>query len=93
MATVDRTNWLSAALSRYKVSPARIMLPGDIHHDFCEQVQALTSTYTKDENGNFVLDFVKTGADHFAHASTYAEIALPLVAARETNVEIRKFNK
>lgn len=94
MATVDRTNWLSAALSRYKVSPARIMLPREgLSQDFKEHLQNLTSTYTKDETGNFVLDFVKTGPDHFAHASTYAEIALPLVAARETNVDLKKFNK
>lgn len=91
IATVDRSNWLSASLGRFKTDPSRIMLPSDIPAEYREHIKALTSTYVRDEFDNPVLDFVKTKPDHFAHARTYSEIALPLCAASQTNADIKKF--
>ena len=91
MATVDRSHWLAASLGRFKTDPSRISLPKDVSHEYREHMKALTSTYVRDDYGNPKLEFVKTGADHFAHARTYAEIALPLCAARETNKDITSF--
>jgi len=91
IATVDRAHWLSASLIRFKTDPARIILPCDVSSEYREHMKALTSTYVRDEHDNPKLDFVKTGPDHFAHARTYAEIALPLCAARETNRDIKSF--
>ena len=34
-----------------------------------------------DDDGNIVARYIETGPDHYAHAQTYAEIALPLAAA------------
>ena len=93
IATVERSNWISdVLLGRFKTSPARISpLPVDLPDEFKEHVKSLTSTYDRDDFGNPVLDYVKTGPDHFAHALTYAEIGLPLCAARDQNVDIKRF--
>lgn len=91
IATVDRANWLSASLGRFKTPTPRIALPTDIPKEYRDHMQALTSTYVRDDLGNPVLDFIKTEADHYAHARTYSEIALPLCAAREQNTDIKKF--
>lgn len=93
VVTVDRSNWLSAALGRFKIDPARITLPRDISKMYCDHVKNVVSTYIRDEHGNPELDFVTVEGpdDHFAHARTYSEIALPLAAARTTNQDIQRF--
>ncbi len=92
MATVDRSHWLSSSLGRFKTDPTRIILPRDVSEEYKTHMKALTSTYQKDDDGNPRLIFVKQGdADHFAHARTYSEIALPLCAARETNRDITNY--
>ena len=79
MATVDRTNWLSCTLGRFKTNPSRILLPADISLEFREHVKNLVRTYEKDEHGNPEATYVNTGPDHYAHALTYADIALTFV--------------
>ena len=76
MLTVDRTNWLTLALSRFKSDPPRVELPRDIPAAFRRQLKALVRTYERDDTGNPTAVFVSTGDDHFAHAITYSEIAL-----------------
>jgi len=90
MATVDRSNWLSASLGRFKSDPSRIILPRDVSSKFCEHMGNLTGTFQRDETGNPNLVFVETGADHFAHALTYCELALPLVGFSQGNLDIGK---
>jgi hypothetical protein len=89
MATVDRTNWLSASLGRFRTK--RIMLPRDVSLEFREHCKNLVRTYEKDELGNPVATFVETGADHYAHALTYAELALPLAASVRTGQDVDAF--
>jgi hypothetical protein len=48
-------------------------------------------TYIKDESGNPQARYIETGPDHFAHAQTYAEIALPLAASLVQNQPIEAF--
>jgi hypothetical protein len=91
MATVDRTNWLSCTLGRFKTKPPRIMLPRDITLEYREHLKSLVRTYEKDETGNPVATFVETGPDHFAHSLNYAEIALPFAASMTTGQDIKKF--
>ena len=79
MATVDRTNWLSCTLGRFKMNPSRILLPADISLEFREHVKNLVRTYEKDEHGNPEATYVNTGPDHYAHALVYADIALTFV--------------
>jgi hypothetical protein len=90
IATVDRTNWLSASLGRFKTKPSRIVLPHDISEEFRGHVKALVSTYVRDKYNNPVLDYVTIGGqDHFAHALNYAEIALPLCGSTQVNLDLR----
>jgi len=77
-ATVDRTNWLSCTLGRFKTNPSRILLPRDISFEFREQIKNLVRTYKKDDTGNMAAEYVNTGADHFAHSLCYADIGLAL---------------
>jgi hypothetical protein len=89
MAIVDRTNWLDAALGRFH--SGRIALPSDAGIEFREQLKAPARRYVKDKNGNPYAEYVDIGPDHYAHALTYAEIALPLAAAVTTNRSITAF--
>ena len=89
MATVDRTNWLDAALGRFHSN--RIALPRDVSREYREHLKNLVRTYIKDETGNPQAKYVDTGDDHFAHAQTYAEIALPMAASLVKNQPIEAF--
>lgn len=89
LATVDRTNWLDASLGRFHTD--RVELPRDTSTEFKSHIKNITRTYETDRNGNPKAVYVNAGADHFCHAFNYAEIALPLVAARETGRDIGKF--
>jgi hypothetical protein len=91
VATVDRTHWLSAALGRFKTDPPRIVLPADLSHEYREHVKNLVGRYENDEFGNPIYVYKDIGPDHFGHARAYAEIALPLVAMRVTNKDVRAF--
>jgi hypothetical protein len=59
--------------------------------EYKDHVKALVRTYEKDENGNPKARYIETGADHYAHAQVYSEIALPLAAAFTTNSSIQAF--
>ncbi len=89
IATCDRTNWLDATLGRFHSD--RIQLPMDVSFEFRDNVKNLVRTYEKDENNNPKATYITTGADHFAHALNYAEIALPLAASIVTGRNIGRF--
>lgn len=89
LATVDRTNWLSASLGRFRTN--RVDLPADISEEFRAHIKSLVRRYELDESKNPVATFVETGPDHYAHAFNYGEIALPLAAASSTGQKVEKF--
>jgi hypothetical protein len=89
-ATVDRTNWLSCTLGRFKANPPRIQLPRDISMEYREHLKNLVRTYKKDDTGNMAAEYVNTGADHFAHSLCYADIGLSLAASITTGQDIGK---
>jgi hypothetical protein len=89
-ATVDRTNWLSCTLGRFKSNPPRILLPRDISLAYREHVKNLVRTYKKDETGNMAAEYVNTGADHFAHSLVYADIGLALAPIGASGENIGK---
>lgn len=76
--TVDRTSWLDLSLGRFFNNS--ILLPRDIPLEYREHIKSLVRIYKKDTDGNPIGMYVKADndADHYAHAHTYAEIALPL---------------
>lgn len=90
IAQVDRSNWLSCSMGRFKTDPPRIMLPRDISLEYRGHLKNVVRTYEKDEFGNPKLIYVSTGPDHFTHSLTYAEIALPLAAAITENQDITR---
>ena len=87
---VDRTNWFSAAIGRFR-KPYRIELPRDVSLLYREHIKSPVRTYTKDENGNLKATYISTGPDHFALARVYNEIALPLAASRSSGKDVEKF--
>jgi hypothetical protein len=89
-ATVDRTNWLSCTLGRFKSNPPRILLPRDISFEYREHMKNLVRTYKKDETGNLAAEYVNTGADHFAHSLVYSDIGLSLAAISTGGEDIGK---
>jgi hypothetical protein len=86
--TVDRTNWLTATLGRFKSKPPRILLPRDISFEFREHLKNLVRTYERDDHGNPTATFVEVGPDHYAHALNYAEIGLPMAASITSGKDI-----
>jgi hypothetical protein len=84
MLIADRTQWLSTSLGRFKSTPTRIQLPRDIPEECKRHLKALTRTYQRpdktdktDKTDTNVAIYVSTEPDdHYAHAMTYAEMAL-----------------
>jgi hypothetical protein len=91
IVTVDRTSWLDIALGRFRQTTPRIALPRDVNLEYRDHMKNLVRTYTKDENGNPRAEYVKMGADHYAHARCYSEIALPFAASYVKGQDIRRF--
>lgn len=89
LATVDRTNWLDCSLGRFHTG--NIELPCDIQPETRTHLQNLVRTYEKDDDGNMKATYMNTGPDHFAHARTYSEIALPLAASHTYGEDIEAF--
>jgi hypothetical protein len=80
---VHRASWLDQALGR--VHTKRIILPKNISKEYARHLAALVRVYDKDKDGNPIAKYLNKGADHLGHARNYAEIALPLALARQTN--------
>jgi hypothetical protein len=76
--SVGRTAWLDMSLGR--VISGRASFPRDLSMEFKEHLKALVRIYEKDRDGNPIGRYTKdeNTPDHFAHAFTYAEIALPM---------------
>jgi hypothetical protein len=75
---VDRSSWLSTSLGRFKCNPTTIELPRDLPGPFPLHIQCLVRTYERDDDDAVRVVYKATGdgADHYAHALNYAEIAL-----------------
>lgn len=84
--TVDRTNWLDTALGRFRDS--RIILPIDLSLEYRNHIKEPVRVYLKDSTGNPVGRYVNSKDDHFAHARTYSEIALPLAVSMSQPTDI-----
>jgi phage terminase large subunit GpA-like protein len=89
IATVDRTNWLTATLGRFR--SGRIMLPSDTTDEYKAHLKSLVRTYEKNDDGDMEVVFKKRGPDHYAHSLNYAEIGLPLAASIFSGENVEKF--
>ena len=99
IATVDRSNWFSAALGRFR-QPRRIMLPRDVSMEYRQHIQAPIRTYVREgsaeekqkrQTDNLTSKYISTGPDHFALARVYSEIALPFAASLTSGQDIESF--
>ena len=84
--TVDRTSWLDLSLGR--IRGERMGLPADIPLEYKEHLKNLVRITEKDQDGNPVAKYIKTGEDHYAHARNYNEIALQLAASFAQNQDV-----
>lgn len=84
---VDRTSWMDQTASRFKQGTIR--LPIDTLHEFKEQIKAPLRVPQRDKDGNPIVRYVNGSRDdHWFHALTYAEIALPLSLGMGINSDI-----
>lgn len=87
IVSADRTAWMDTALSRF--FSKRILLPMDINEEYREHLKQPIRVIELDSNNNPIAKYVsKTNEDHYAHAQTYADIALPIAASLRSNVPI-----
>ena len=90
IATVDRTNWMDSALGRFK-EEGKMLLPNDVSLEYRDHIKASVRTLEKDDQNNYKALYTNTSPDHYAHAHTYAEIALPLAASYVKGQDIASF--
>lgn len=88
MIQARRSSWLDLSQGRFKEQT--ILLPCDLSPEFREQVKCVVRKPEKDENGNPVVRYISTGADHSAFASVYCEIALPFAVSMQTGEDVHK---
>ena len=87
--SVDKTSWLDVALNRFH--NGSISLPKDIDQEYMNHQRGLVRRYKKNNSGNTVGFYQKVGADHYADARCYNEIALPIAASFATSEDIKIF--
>lgn len=83
---VNRTAWMDLSLGRYKNQTTQI--PVDASLQFKTQIKEPVRIYKEDKWGGKYGVYESVKADHFAHADTYAEIALGFGVSIATNQDI-----
>ncbi len=85
--TVNRTLWLDITLSR--IRKGVVELPVDTSEEFKKHMTSMHRSIRKDKFGNPKPFWEATRADHFVHASLYAEVALKMyVSTRGENCNL-----
>jgi hypothetical protein len=87
--TAHRTLWIETALSR--LINGNTELPQGWPEEFKNNIQSIFKKYGEDTYGNEVSWYESNGPDHFAHALTYSEMALPFLASLRTSKNIEAF--
>lgn len=85
--SVDRTSWLDVTLARFQ--RRAIELPSNTEPEFSKHLQAIIKEDYEDQDGNAMSKYVSVDDDHYAHAKTYSEIAVPLlltIASGHSNI-------
>lgn len=83
---VNRTSWMDLALGRFK--SGNVKIPGDSSLEYRKHIKAPVRVLREDKWGAHYGVYVNEQPDHFAHADTYAEIALPLAVSLARNQDI-----
>jgi hypothetical protein len=88
---VHRNHWLDLRLGRFTTN--RIRLPRDISEEYVVHHKNLTKHFTEDRRGSVAKDkseYIRSGADHLAHAGAYSEVAFAVAASRSANIPTRE---
>lgn len=83
---VNRTAWMDQALGRFRNKT--IALPVDVSQEYRSHIKEPVRVFREDKWGNKYGVYVNVKADHYAHAQTYAEIALPLAVSLATSQDL-----
>lgn len=89
--TANRTEWMDIALGRFH--KCRILLPRDLPEEYKSQLKVPVRTITRDKTGNPEARYYCEGADHYAHARTYSELALARAVSGGVNSTIYTKNR
>lgn len=83
--SVNRTFWLDAIYNKFKTNT--MSLPQNLGLDIREHLKALVKTYKRNDAGETYSEYVKkeSAPDHFAHAMTYATVALGMMSGHGGN--------
>ncbi len=88
--SVNRTAWMDMALGRFRNNS--IFLPNNLPKDYIWHLMAPVRVPSKDKwnNTQYKYETQDNIADHYAHARTYAEIALPFAMGMGVTQNIEK---
>lgn len=83
--SVNRTFWLDAMYNKFKTNT--MSLPQNLGLDIREHLKALVKTYKRNDDGGTYSEYIKkeSAPDHYAHAMTYATIALGMTSGHGGN--------
>lgn len=90
LVNAHKTHWMDLTMGRYVTR--RIKIPKDTPEEFNRHLKNVVKHYSQDESGDVSKDISKYKSkkpDHWALASCYAEMALPIVASQVSNKTIR----
>lgn len=88
---VNRTYWLDISQTRYRRGTKGIIIPYDRPKAYNEHIKAMIRHEKKDDEGNLTSRYISTGADHYAFARVYSEIALPLAVSTVESRDVKDF--
>jgi hypothetical protein len=84
--SIDKTSWCDVALRRFKSRTIRV--PHDVTLEYRDHIKEPVRVYKKNAQGQPRGIYVAAGADHYAMARTYCEIAFKVAMSRGSNEDI-----
>lgn len=84
--SIDKTSWLDVALRRFKARTIKIPMDTDL--EYRDHIKEPVRVYKKNAQGQPRGIYLAAGADHYAMARCYCEIAFKVAMAKGSNEDI-----
>lgn len=84
--SIDKTSWLDVALRRFKAGTIKIPMDTDL--EYRDHIKEPVRVYKKNAQGQPRGIYLAAGADHYAMARCYCEIAFKVAMAKGSNEDI-----
>lgn len=84
--SIDKTSWMDVALRRFKANTIKIPLNTDL--EYRDHIKEPVRVYKKNAQGQPRGRYLAAGADHYAMARTYCEIAFKVAMSKGSNEDI-----